>query len=150
MRNHRKPKNFLRFVTVVLIAVDLLVSSYYIGKWFFGMVNSYCVYYNTPKEDRIFTTAYSEYLCSLSIRKNLPEDVNILWIPQVSHFVNYYIYPRKIYQIRKFLADETIEVDRDFLTSRNIQYIFFDYDKLYPIKDVEILYSESKAIIMRK
>lgn len=150
MRNQKKFKKLLRFVIVVLITADLLVSSYYIGKWFFAMVNSYCTYYNFPKEDRIFTTAYSEYLCSLSIRKDLPEDANILWIPQVSHFVNYYIYPRKIYQIRQFLPDETIEIDRDFLTSRNIQYIFFDYDKLYPIKDVEILYSNSKAIIIRK
>lgn len=150
MRNHQRFKKYLRFVIVILIAIHLLLSSYYIGKWFLGMVNSYGVHYNMPKEDRIFVTGYSEYLYSLSIRKNLPEDTNILWIPPVYYFVNYYIYPRKIYQPREFLPDETIEIDRDFLTSKNIQYIFFDDNKFYPIKDIEIIYRDSKAIIMRK
>ena len=150
MKNQKGFRKYQRFIIAILIVMDLLVSSYYIGKWFFGMFHSYCAYYNMPKEDRIFVTARSEYLCSLSIRNSLPEDANILWIPAVSHFVNYYIYPRKIYQARAFLPDETIEIDKDFLTSKNIQYVFFDYDKLYPIKDIEILYSDAKAIIMRK
>jgi len=141
---------YIRVIIIFLIAAQLVMSSYYIGKWSYSMLRSYLVYRNTPRVERIFTTAREEYDCSLAIMKYLPQDANILWIPAVSHMVNYYIYPRKIYHIKDFREDETIEIDKDFLSSRKIGYVLFDYGKLFSISDIQIIDSGSKVIITRR
>jgi hypothetical protein len=100
------------------------------------MLHSYFFYYSTPKEERIFTTALSEYYLILEIRKNLPEDANILWLPRGSNIVNYYIYPRKIFRIEDRAQLRRLINDKDFLSQRNIKHIFFDYGQFYPVENI--------------
>ncbi|NQU99447.1 MAG: hypothetical protein HQ538_01805 [Parcubacteria group bacterium] len=149
-KNRLLVRKCVKVVIVLAVLIQLSMSSYYITRWFQGIVNTYFTYLHLPKEDRIFTTSLDEYFCILYIRKNLPEDANILWIPKASHFVNYYIYPRKIFQIKEHLDNEKIEVDKDFLKKRDINYIFFDYNKIYPLSDLDIIDNLDKVIITRK
>ena len=101
------------------------------------MVRSYLNYYNTPKENRIFVTALWEYNFILFARKNIAETENILWIPRVSDLVNYYIYPRKIFYNKDYQFKENIEIDKEFLEERNINYILVDYSKFYSLKNLD-------------
>lgn len=140
----------IKVIIVLAVLTQLSMSSYYITIWFQGMVNTYFTYLHLPKEDRIFTTSLEEYYCILYIRENLPEDANILWVSKASDFVNYYTYPRKNYQTKVYLDNEVIEIDKEFLKSRSINYILFDFNKIYPIDNIEIIYYLDKAIITKK
>lgn len=137
-------KQFPKSVVIIAIIAQLVLSGGIIFRWFSNMIKSCLIYYNTPKENRIFTTSFQEYSAILEIRKSVPESANILWIPRVSPIINYYIYPRKIFQIKKYspfeeiVLAEKIVLERDFLDSRNIKYVFFDYGKLYPIENIEL------------
>lgn len=132
-------KMLLRAIIIIAIIAQLILSACIIVRWFSNIIKSCLMYYNTPRENRIFTTSLQEYQAILDIRKNVPENANILWIPKVSPIINYYIYPRKIFQIKEYLPSEEITLERDFLKSRDIKYIFFDYNKLYPIENIEIV-----------
>lgn len=140
----------LKFIVILAIAIQLSLSSYYILRWFHGMINTYITYIKLPKEERIFTTSLDEYYCILYIRKNLPDDANMLWIWKPSDFVNYYVYPRKTYKIKEYLSDEVIEIDKNFLREKNIGYVIFDLKKIYNIKDLDIVEKLDKVIIGRK
>lgn len=143
-------RRLLKVIIAVAILAQLSISSYYIFRWFSGIIRSYIAYYNWPKENRIFTTSLQDYKTILYIRKNLPEDANILWIPQVSPIINYYIYPRRIYQKKIFAADEEIGIDKGFLEEKKIDYVFFDHDMLYPVEEVEIISGADKDTMIRK
>lgn len=145
-------QEFPKVIIIIAITAQLVLSAGIISRWFSNIIKSCLIHYNTPKENRIFTTSFQEYEAILEIRKNLPENATILWIPKVSPIINYYIYPRKIFQIKEYLPDEKIEIERDFLKARNIKYIFFDYGKLYSIENLEIFEGtpNNKVIITRK
>ena len=141
-------KKIRKVIIIALCILQLAVSSYFIGNWFKSMLHTYFIYFDTPKDNRIFTTSLSEYFFSMYIRNNLPQDAHIFWVPQASYMVNYYIYPRKIYHVKDFLPDEKIELEGGFLSAKKISYIFFDYDKFYPIENVEIARNKDKAVIL--
>ena len=121
-------------IVVAAVLIQLSMGSYYIAKWFLGIVSTYYKYLALPREDRIFTTTLDEYYCILNIRKNLPEDANILWIPETSVFVNYYTYPRKHYYAKPYTSQKEFKIDREFLESRNINYVLSDLDKIHILK----------------
>ena len=129
---HRNPA--LKSLVIVLIAAHLCLSMRYITEWLFQYIlKSYLVYYNVPVENRLFTMSPQEYKHILEVRQSIPEDANIFWVPKVSCLVNYYIYPRRIFYIPGFKQEELRNLPPDFFKSRNIKYIFFDYDKMYPV-----------------
>lgn len=115
-------------------AAHIIAGLWIIWRWFSGFIMpAYLTAYAIPRDERIFTTSPQEYRLSLLIRRNFPEDTNILWLPKVSPTVNYYIYPRKIYQQREYTPGEDITLDADFIRSRNIGLIFVDYEHIYPV-----------------
>jgi len=127
----------VKVIITLLIIAQLLISNYYIGSWFRDITKTYLIYINTPKEERIFTTSIDEYYAILTIRKEVPENANILWIKPVSEIVNYYIYPRKVYQYKKFKLGEEVKVPTEFLKAKNITHVFVDYGKLYALKELQ-------------
>lgn len=121
-----------RFIVAALIIIHLGMSTLYIWRWFFsGILRSYLVYYNLPVEERLFTMSPTETSFILSVRKTLPEDGHILWLAQVDPIVNYYIYPRQM-----FHPGDKKAVDREFIESRKIKYVFYGFDKLVPVDSV--------------
>lgn len=126
--------SFLRASVRALVIVHCLMGGFFIIRWFYGsVVLSYLNYFHLPREERIFTLGANEYQAILSINRSLPPSANILWIPEVSAVVNYYIYPRKIYRYDAARAGADGLIDREFVDSRHIGYVFVDYGKLYPI-----------------
>lgn len=128
----------LKGTIVILLAVQLIINSFSISKWFRGIIHTINTYAFLLPQERIYSCPIEEYRFICFVNKNIPLDANILWVVPASISSAYHIYPRKIFQQKKYAPDEEVVVEKEFLRSRNIDYVLFDYDAFYPIGRVKI------------
>ena len=134
-------RGLAKMLIFIILVGHLLVSFYYIAKWFYVMtkINLIMESRNIPRENRILGMANHERRCIFLIRRTVPEDKNILWnhALKISDFVNYYVYPRRIFQGEKrFFFKEDPKVVRDFLEKYNIEYFLYNFLDIRKIVNV--------------
>lgn len=128
--------SWLKTAVVVLILLHFAIGARSIALWFRRIVvESFLVNYNIPVAHRLYTMGPNEYQAILQIWQSVLPQENIIWGTQISPMINYYIYPRKIYQQKMYKPDEAVVLDRAFVESRRIRYVFVDYGKLFKIKN---------------
>ena len=122
-------------LAIVLIALHLGMNAYHIAQIFSTGVMQVCrVYYRVPPQDRLFVKSPDEYVAIAKVRAATPENARILWLPYVWRMANYYLYPRKIFQVREYNPGEQAEIDPDFLKSHGITHVYLDPDRIYPVQ----------------
>lgn len=137
-KNLLMPERILRYSIITLVLWQLIISSVSINKWFKGIIWTCRTYAYLPPQERVYSCPIEEYNFICNTNRYIPENANILWIPGNSMVSMYHIYPRKIFQKKEYAPDEKVIVEKEFLISRKINYVLFDYNAFFPIEDVKV------------
>jgi hypothetical protein len=109
----------------IVILLHIIVSLYYIVRWFIPMVTLAWRVRKFKLEEVLACMSDTEAKFIQWGMANIPKDEHILWLVQADPIVTYYLYPRRSYH--QISADNATAIQR-----RGIKWVVtkFEYNKV--------------------